>query len=138
MHEIDLHGYRFVEGKEKIITEIKKCWKEKTEEIKIIHGYHGHIFKDYIESEDFLVDVLDEGYPMARKSMPESQSNRGESVFTLENTSSDGYFNISSPKTMKDRLKKESSILKSARIKKKQGKKLTLFEARVLFENEKL
>ena len=63
MHKIDLHGYRFVEGKEKIISEIKKCWKEKTGEIKIIHGYHGHIFKDYIESEEFLVDIINEGYP---------------------------------------------------------------------------
>ena len=137
MHEIDLHGYRFVEGKEKIISEIKKCWKEKTGEIKIIHGYHGHIFKDYIESEDFLVDVLNEGYPLTRKSTPKNQNNRGESVFSLENTSSDGYFNISSPENMKDRLKKESSILKSARIKKKQGKKLTIHEARALFNNEK-
>ena len=76
MHEIDLHGYRFVEGKEKIISEIKKCWKEKTGEIKIIHGYHGHAFKDYIESEDFLVDVLNEGYPLTRKSTPENQNNK--------------------------------------------------------------
>jgi hypothetical protein len=137
MHEIDLHGYRFVEGKEKIISEIKKCWKEKTGEIRIIHGYHGHTFKDYIESEEFLVDILNEGHLLTRKSTPKNQNNRGESVFTLENTSSDGYYNTLSPINKKDRLMKENSLLKTARIKKNQRKKLTLFEARALFLNGK-
>ncbi len=72
MHENNLHGYRFVEGKEKIISEIKKCWKEKTGEIKIIHGFYGHIFKDFTQSEEFLVEILNEGYPLTRKSTPKN------------------------------------------------------------------
>ena len=57
----DLHGLRFEDGKDKLIMDLNDCVLKGETKIQIIHGYHGHSFKDYIQSADFIRDMEDEG-----------------------------------------------------------------------------
>jgi hypothetical protein len=57
----DLHGLRFEDGKEKLIRDLNECIMKGETAIQIIHGYHGHSFKDYIQSADFIRKMEEEG-----------------------------------------------------------------------------
>jgi DNA-nicking Smr family endonuclease len=62
MFECDLHLYKYTEAIELIIQSLRTCWKSHVPAIRIIHGYHGHILKDYIGSPKFLTDMAAEGF----------------------------------------------------------------------------
>ena len=66
MKSCDLHGLRFEEGKQKIIDMLNECLLTHDESIQIVHGYHQHAFKDYIQSPEFLKDMEDEGIYLER------------------------------------------------------------------------
>lgn len=81
MISCDLHQLRFEEGKEKIITKLNQCIIEKDYSIEIIHGYHGHVFKDYIQDIRFIQEMEEEGFYF--KTMDISQ-NQGSTILTLD------------------------------------------------------
>lgn len=86
MIECDLHNYRFKEAIEEVIRYLRICWKQKINTIRIIHGYHGHVLKDYIESSIFLKDMKEEGFIM--KMNKNLSNNPGVSVFNLKDLNS--------------------------------------------------
>jgi hypothetical protein len=57
----NLHNIRFEDGKDKIIADLNNCIQTGEISIQFIHGYHGHAFKDYIQSADFIRDMEEEG-----------------------------------------------------------------------------
>ncbi len=84
MLKCDLHGYRFKEAKFKIIESLRKCFNQRKYSIHIIHGYHGHILKDYIESQEFLEDMKKEGFPLQMMKLSAAKRiNLGESFFKI-------------------------------------------------------
>ncbi len=97
-------------------------------DLKIIHGYHGHILKDWIESQAFLDEMNEEGYILNRRKCP--NNNPGISCFQLEIIKQSK--NVQS--SMNSKKITDEEILKKAKDKLKKGKKLNLFEARAIFD----
>ena len=79
----DLHGCRFEDGKEKIIRELNECLIKRESAIQFIHGYHGHSFKDYIQSPEFITDMQAEGFFLT---LVGTNSKNGVTDFRLENS----------------------------------------------------
>ena len=78
----DLHGFHFEDGKDKIISVLNLCIQESETEIQFIHGYHGHSFKDYIQSSQFLQDMEEEGFTLT---LTKIHSKNGVTEFRVEN-----------------------------------------------------
>ena len=62
MKIIDLHGFRFKEGLQLIISTLNACLIAQEIKIQIIHGYHTPTFKNYIQSAKFLRVMENEGF----------------------------------------------------------------------------
>ncbi len=99
-------------------------------DLKIIHGYHGHVLKDWIESQVFLDEIHEEGYTLNRKKCP--NSNSGISCFQLEIIKSSK--NVL--RSIKSKTISDAERLNSAKEKLKKGKKLNIFEARAIFDEK--
>ncbi|QEE16817.2 hypothetical protein DSAG12_02647 [Promethearchaeum syntrophicum] len=80
-----MHNNRFKEAIEKVLIYLRTCWKKKISKISIIHGYHGHILKDYIESSRFIKDMEDEGFFLKKiNTKKQNKNNPGVSIFKIE------------------------------------------------------
>lgn len=129
--ELDLHGLTLEEAKEEIIEPLRRCENNKDLNIRIIHGYHKHILKDFIRSQEFLEFAGTEGYILKRRPSPKS----GETnlVLVIENPIN----------TSEIREKKSDTEIKSIinekkcniEEKMKKGKKLEFNEAKLLFDD---
>ncbi len=123
----DLHNLRFQEAMDTILETLRQCWKKRIEKICIIHGYHGHILKDYIESKEFLEEMDQEGFYLEKSNREKKRNNNpGESIFVLVNL-----------KNIKRRSNQKININlreKSFSLKKIPAhKKMNLFEVRQFF-----
>ena len=81
MRECDLHGLKFEDGRQKIIRILNDCVMKNEDTVHIIHGYHGHTFKDYIRSAEFIEDMECEGIYVVKRC---STSNPGVTEITIE------------------------------------------------------
>jgi hypothetical protein len=57
------------------------CVIEHDPTAQIIHGYHGRIFKDYIYSSEFLIDMNEEGFQILKM---DGSKNPGSTDLTLD------------------------------------------------------
>ncbi|MHA1819430.1 MAG: Smr/MutS family protein [Promethearchaeota archaeon] len=62
MLEIDVHGFYLEDAKYEILEKIDECLVIGEETLKVIHGYHTHIIRDYIRSRAFIDFARDNGY----------------------------------------------------------------------------
>lgn len=86
MKTVDLHGFYFEDGKDLIIKTMNECIVEGDPVIEIIHGYHGRIFKDYLESMEFLDDMENEGIYLEDVC---ERPNPGKTIFRIKNVFKD-------------------------------------------------
>jgi hypothetical protein len=135
MRILDLHNLRFKEGKDKIIEILNECLLSKETKIQIIHGYHGHIFKDYLRSSKFISDMVESGIMIKRN---QKKSNPGITEFTLSNVLKDNHINKKDEESQVqpfNRILLNDNII-NLRNEIKLKKKISLEEARSLFANE--
>jgi hypothetical protein len=84
MIKCDLHGLTLKEAKDIIRDKIQECWEKGNPLLHLIHGYHGHVIKDYVESEEFLADMNEAGFPLERIIRQKKRTfNPGENFFRL-------------------------------------------------------
>ena len=61
---------------------MNECIMDGDPNVEIIHGHHGHVFKDYIESEEFYIDMETEGICLE---ISYERPNPGVTMFKIEN-----------------------------------------------------
>ena len=124
MIKCDLHGFRFKDAKFEIIKTLRRCFNMGEKILQIIHGYHGHDLKDYIEKDEFLKDMKEEGFYLKNITpSTEQRKNPGESIFKL---------NLKKPYNQQKRIKlhiKPRDITKIL----KGGKKINIIDLQALF-----
>ena len=123
----NLHGFTLEDAREETIKILNACWKAKKYCLTFIHGHNrGHVLRDYLRSEKFLVEMQSEGFLLFRGEMDDP----GITIFIMKNSS---WTDNNNDKSTTDLNEKKLELKKIAKKKIKNGSKIDIFEARALY-----